>query len=55
MLRRPKIVSKRLGKLRNWQQVPVEQQNVIKNGMLNALIQEQEKPVRNAIAMSLVF
>lgn len=44
------LLKKRLGKLRHWQMVPPEQQQIIKQGMLNALIQEQEKSVRNAIA-----
>lgn len=44
------LLKKRLGKLRHWQMVPPEQQQIIKQGMLNALVTEQEKAVRNAIA-----
>ncbi|XP_065362442.1 importin-4 [Calliphora vicina] len=44
------LLKKRLGKLRHWQMVPPEQQQIIKQGMLNALVTEQEKSVRNAIA-----
>ncbi|TMW53578.1 hypothetical protein DOY81_001342 [Sarcophaga bullata] len=44
------LLKKRLGKLRHWQMVPAEQQQIIKQGMLNALVTEQEKSVRNAIA-----
>ncbi|KAI8126152.1 importin-4-like [Lucilia cuprina] len=44
------LLKKRLGKLRHWQMVPPEQQQIIKQGMLNALVNEQEKSVRNAIA-----
>lgn len=41
---------KRLTKLRNWHLVPADQQQVIKSGMLNAIVKETEKSVRNAIA-----
>ncbi|XP_061389190.1 importin-4-like [Musca vetustissima] len=44
------LLKKRLGKLRHWQMVPPDQQQIIKQGMLNALVNEQEKSVRNAIA-----
>lgn len=44
------LLRKRLAKLRYWQMVPIEQQTIIKQGMLNALVQEQEKTVRGAIA-----
>lgn len=44
------LLRKRLGKLRNWQMVPPDQQQIIKQGMLNALLQENESFVRNAIA-----
>lgn len=44
------LLRKRLSKLRNWHLVPVEQQAVIKNGMLQAVVNEPEKTVRNAIA-----
>lgn len=44
------LLRKRLGKLRNWHLVPADQQAIIKNGMLQAYVNEQEKPVRNAIA-----
>ena len=43
------ILKKRLGKLRNWQCVPLEQQQLIKNGMLQAVANEREKSVRTAI------
>lgn len=44
------LLKKQLGKARNWQQVPVEQQVLIKQGMLEAIAKEPEKSVRNAIA-----
>ncbi|XP_055909499.1 importin-4-like [Eupeodes corollae] len=44
------LLKKRLGKLRNWQLIAPEQQVIIKQGMLNALMQEQEKSVRSSIA-----
>lgn len=44
------LLRKRFGKLRNWQLVPPEQQAIIKQGMLAAIVNEQEKAVRNAIA-----
>lgn len=44
------LLRKRLGKLRNWQLVPPEQQEIIKQGMLNSILNEQEKAVRSAIA-----
>lgn len=43
------LLKKQLGKLRNWQQVPAEQQALIKQGMLEAIVKEPEKSVRNAI------
>lgn len=44
------LLRKRLGKLRNWRLVLPEHQQTIKNGMLNALLQEKEKNVRAAVA-----
>ncbi|EDV96789.1 importin-4 [Drosophila grimshawi] len=44
------LLNKRLQKLRNWQMVPAEQKESIKTGMLQAMIAEQEKSVKNAIA-----
>ncbi|XP_017483237.1 PREDICTED: importin-4-like [Rhagoletis zephyria] len=44
------LLKKHLAKLRQWNKVPVEQQQIIKQGMLNALMQEQQKSVRKAIA-----
>jgi len=44
------LLTKRLTKLRNWQLVPADHQEIIKQGMLNALVNEKEKPVRSAIA-----
>ncbi|CAD7003293.1 unnamed protein product [Ceratitis capitata] len=44
------LLKKHLAKLRQWNKVPVEQQQAIKQGMLNALMQEQQKSVRKAIA-----
>lgn len=44
------LLSKRLGKLRNWQLVPLEQQKLIQQGLLDAIVKEPEKSVRNAIA-----
>ena len=43
------LLRKHLGKLRHWQLVPVDQQQVIKKGMLDAIMNEPEKSVRNAI------
>ncbi|XP_055625825.1 importin-4-like [Toxorhynchites rutilus septentrionalis] len=43
------LLKKQLGKLRHWQQIPAEQQALIKQGMLEAIVKEPEKPVRNAI------
>ncbi|XP_034480833.1 importin-4-like isoform X2 [Drosophila innubila] len=45
------LLNKRLQKLRHWQMVPAEQKESIKTGMLQALITENEKSVKNAIAM----
>ncbi|XP_022227299.2 importin-4 [Drosophila obscura] len=44
------LVNKRLHKLRHWQMVPPEHQEAIKSCMLQALIREKEKGVKNAIA-----
>uniref|UniRef100_A0A1A9UP14 26S proteasome non-ATPase regulatory subunit 5 n=1 Tax=Glossina austeni TaxID=7395 RepID=A0A1A9UP14_GLOAU len=44
------LLKKRLGKLRNWQMVAPEQQQIMKQTLMNALVTEEEKPVRNAIA-----
>lgn len=44
------LLRKRVTKLRNWHLVPLDQQKLIKNGMLEAYIREQEKSVRAAIA-----
>ncbi|XP_017957812.1 importin-4 isoform X1 [Drosophila navojoa] len=44
------LLNKRLQKLRNWQMVPADQKESIKTGMLQALIAEKEKSVKNAIA-----
>ncbi|XP_017862294.1 PREDICTED: importin-4-like isoform X2 [Drosophila arizonae] len=44
------LLNKRLQKLRNWQMVPANQKESIKTGMLQALIAEKEKSVKNAIA-----
>ncbi|XP_038117779.1 importin-4 [Culex quinquefasciatus] len=43
------LLKKQLCKLRNWQQVPPEQQALIKKGMLEAIVKEPEKSVRTAI------
>lgn len=45
------ILRKRLHKLRNWQMVPIEKQQLIKSGMLQAIAREPEKSVRSAITM----
>ncbi|KAH8302534.1 hypothetical protein KR044_008005 [Drosophila immigrans] len=47
------LLNKRLQKLRNWQMVPADQKESIKSGMLQALINENEKSVKNSIAMLL--
>uniref|UniRef100_A0A1I8NQF8 Importin N-terminal domain-containing protein n=1 Tax=Stomoxys calcitrans TaxID=35570 RepID=A0A1I8NQF8_STOCA len=44
------LLKKRLGKLRHWQMVPPEQQQLIRQGVLNALFNEPEKSVRSALA-----
>jgi importin-4 len=44
------ILRKRLVKLKNWNLVPVEQQQLIKNGLLQAIANEPEKFVRNSIS-----
>ncbi|XP_035916809.1 importin-4-like [Anopheles stephensi] len=43
------LLKKHLGKLRAWREVPVETQTLIKKGMLEAIVNEPEKSVRNAI------
>ncbi|XP_058459811.1 importin-4-like [Malaya genurostris] len=43
------LLKKQLSKLRHWQQVPADQQVLIKQGMLEAIVKEPEKSVRNAI------
>ncbi|XP_065084506.1 importin-4-like [Ochlerotatus camptorhynchus] len=43
------LLKKQLSKLRNWQQVPVEQQALIKQGMLEAIVKEPDNSVRTAI------
>ncbi|KAM8709540.1 hypothetical protein ACLKA7_016358 [Drosophila subpalustris] len=45
------LLNKRLQKLRHWQLVPAEQKESIKTGMLQALVTENEKSVKNSIAM----
>ncbi|KAH8378857.1 hypothetical protein KR009_001783 [Drosophila setifemur] len=44
------LLNKRLSKLRHWQLVPADQQEVIKQIMLQALVVEKERAVKNAIA-----
>lgn len=44
------VLRKRLMKLRNWNMVPPDQQEMIKNGLLQAIIAEPEKSVRTAIS-----
>lgn len=44
------VLRKKLVKLRNWNMVPADQQEGIKNGLLNAIINEPEKTVRASIA-----
>lgn len=44
------ILRKRLVKLRNWNMVPGEHQQLIKNGLLQAIANEKEKSVRSAVA-----
>ncbi|XP_058123821.1 importin-4-like [Anopheles ziemanni] len=43
------LLKKHLCKLRAWREVPVETQALIKKGMLEAIVNESEKSVRNAI------
>ncbi|KAG5680978.1 hypothetical protein PVAND_010452 [Polypedilum vanderplanki] len=43
------ILRKRLLKLRNWNMIPPEQQEIIKNGILQAIPNEPEKFVRTSI------
>ncbi|KAH8340398.1 hypothetical protein KR074_012207 [Drosophila pseudoananassae] len=44
------LLNKRLGKLRHWQALNADQQSTIKQIVLQALIAEKEKGVKNAIA-----
>ncbi|XP_068141840.1 importin-4-like isoform X2 [Drosophila tropicalis] len=44
------LLNKRIMKLRHWQQVPQQQQEAIKQAIMQALILEKEKTVKNAIA-----
>ncbi|XP_069968877.1 importin-4-like [Bactrocera oleae] len=44
------LLKKHFAKLRQWNKVQVEQQQIIKQGMLYALMQEQQKSGRKAIA-----
>lgn len=44
------VLRKRLIKLKNWNQVPVEHQQLIKNGLLQAIVNEPEKSVRTSIS-----
>ncbi|XP_052872222.1 importin-4-like [Anopheles cruzii] len=43
------LLKKHLGKLRAWREVPTETQALIKKGMMEAIVNESEKSVRNAI------
>uniref|UniRef100_A0AAG5D5I9 Importin N-terminal domain-containing protein n=1 Tax=Anopheles atroparvus TaxID=41427 RepID=A0AAG5D5I9_ANOAO len=43
------LLRKQLCKLRAWREVPAETQALIKKGMLEAIVNESEKSVRNAI------
>ncbi|KAJ3660491.1 hypothetical protein Zmor_004938 [Zophobas morio] len=44
------LLRRKLGKKRQWSKLNVETRNRIKQGMLQALVSEQEKLVKNAIA-----
>lgn len=44
------LLRRRLGKRRQWQKLNIDIRNRIKQGMLQALVNEQEKSVKNAIA-----
>ncbi|ETN66625.1 importin beta-4 [Anopheles darlingi] len=44
------LLKKHLCKLRAWREVPAETQALIKKGMMEAIVNESEKSVRNAIA-----
>ncbi|KAH8322660.1 hypothetical protein KR059_002632 [Drosophila kikkawai] len=44
------LLNKRLSKLRQWLTVPAEHKAAIKRDMLQALVAEEEKSVRNAVA-----
>ncbi|KAH8368847.1 hypothetical protein KR200_004424 [Drosophila serrata] len=44
------LLNKRLSKLRQWLTVPAEHKATIKRDMLQALVTEEEKSVRNAVA-----
>ncbi|XP_058055155.1 importin-4-like [Anopheles bellator] len=43
------LLKKHLGKLRAWREIPTETQALIKKGMMEAIVNESEKSVRNAI------
>ncbi|XP_068893273.1 importin-4-like [Tenebrio molitor] len=47
------LLRRKLGKKRQWTKLNVETRNRIKQGMLQALVNEQEKLVKNAIAQFL--
>ncbi|XP_052844882.1 importin-4 isoform X1 [Drosophila gunungcola] len=44
------LLNKRLRKLRHWQLVPAEQQAAIKSSILQVLVTEKEKNVKNSVA-----
>uniref|UniRef100_A0A1A9W4X5 Importin N-terminal domain-containing protein n=1 Tax=Glossina brevipalpis TaxID=37001 RepID=A0A1A9W4X5_9MUSC len=44
------LLKKRLGKLRSWQMVAPEQQQIVKQTLMNALVTEEQKPVSYSIA-----
>lgn len=44
------LLNKRIQKLRHWQMVPQEQQEAIKQVIMQALVMEKEKTVKNAIS-----
>ncbi|XP_075230407.1 importin-4-like [Lycorma delicatula] len=44
------LLRRRLTKARYWSRLPIETRNSIKQGMLEALIKEPEKPVKNSVA-----
>ncbi|KAJ6642756.1 Importin-4, partial [Pseudolycoriella hygida] len=47
------LLRKHIAKLRTWQAVPLELQAQIKQGTLNAILNETQKSVRNAIAQTI--